>query len=284
MRTLDVFRTSVAAAALGFARRALEEALAHARARQMFGRDARGFPADAGGACATWRPSIDAARLLTYRAAWLRDHGDAVSPRDAAMAKMTATESAQRVIDRAVQMFGGRGVMRGEVRRAAVSRDPRPAHLRGSERSAETDHRAASCSRTPREVQHEPRRFCSPPAWPRPRGYSNGIAASGRQVFIAGQIGWDAQCAFDSDELRRAGAPGARRTSCAVLAEAGGKPEHLVRLTWYVTSREEYLRELAEVGAAYREVMGKQLPGHERGAGGRPHGGAAPRWRSRPRP
>ena len=97
-------------------------------------------------ALADMATEIDAARLLTYRAAWLRDRGERGATQEVAMAKMTATESAQRVIDRAVQMFGGRGVVQRRDRRAALSRDPRAAHLRGSHRSAETDHRAASCS------------------------------------------------------------------------------------------------------------------------------------------
>jgi enamine deaminase RidA (YjgF/YER057c/UK114 family) len=103
------------------------------------------------------------------------------------------------------------------------------------------------------------REILQPAGWARPRGYANGIAVSGRQVFIAGQIGWNAQCAFESDgfaaQVRQALA-----NIVAVLAEAGGKPEHLVRLTWYITSREEYLRELLAVGAAYREVLGRNFP------------------------
>lgn len=113
MRTLDVFRTSVAAAALGFARRALREALAHARSRPMFGKTLADLQLTQA-ALAEMATEIDAAALLVYRAAWLRDNGKNVT-REAAMAKMTATENAQRVIDRAVQMFGGRGVSRGEA-------------------------------------------------------------------------------------------------------------------------------------------------------------------------
>ena len=98
-----------------------------------------------------------------------------------------------------------------------------------------------------------------PAGWVRPRGYANGIATSGRQVYIAGQVGWDAQCRFTSDrfaaQLRQA-----LMNVVAVLAEAGGGPEHLVRLTWYITSRDEYQAELAEVGAAYREVLGRHYP------------------------
>jgi acyl-CoA dehydrogenase len=113
MRTLDVFRTSVAAAAVGFARRALSEALAYVRTRQMFGRTLADFQLTQA-ALAEMVSGIEAAQLLTYRAAWLRDQGRSVT-RAAAIAKLTATEAAQQVIDRALQMFGGRGVARGEV-------------------------------------------------------------------------------------------------------------------------------------------------------------------------
>jgi enamine deaminase RidA (YjgF/YER057c/UK114 family) len=98
-----------------------------------------------------------------------------------------------------------------------------------------------------------------PAAWPRPSGYSNGIAATGRQIFVAGQVGWDAQCKFNSarlgDQVRQA-----LQNICAVLAEAKAGPEHIVRLTWYVTSRDEYINDLEHIGAAYREVMGKNFP------------------------
>jgi acyl-CoA dehydrogenase len=113
MRTLDVFRISVAGAALGFAQRALDEALAHARQRHLFGKTLADFQLTQA-ALAEMATEVDSARLLTYRAAWMRDHGKPVT-QEAAMAKMAATESAQRVIDRAVQMFGGRGVTRGEI-------------------------------------------------------------------------------------------------------------------------------------------------------------------------
>lgn len=114
MRTLDVFRVSVAAAALGFARRALAESLAHARSRRMFG----GVLADrdlARARLADMATSIDAAALLTYRAAWQADVGKTRATKEVAMAKMSATESAQQVIDAAVQLFGGLGVARGGV-------------------------------------------------------------------------------------------------------------------------------------------------------------------------
>ncbi len=109
MRTLDVFRTSVAAAALGFARRALDEALHRATTRRMFNQTLADFQLTQAG-LARMATAIDSAALLTYRAAWMRDQGHSVT-REAAMAKMTATENAQRVIDAAVQMWGGLGVV-----------------------------------------------------------------------------------------------------------------------------------------------------------------------------
>lgn len=114
MQTLDIFRASVAAAALGFARRALDEALAHARSRRMFGQTLADFQLTQA-KLAEMATAIDAAALLTYRAAWQRDVQRAVTTKEAAMAKMTATETAQQVIDAAVQMFGGLGVKRGSV-------------------------------------------------------------------------------------------------------------------------------------------------------------------------
>jgi enamine deaminase RidA (YjgF/YER057c/UK114 family) len=95
--------------------------------------------------------------------------------------------------------------------------------------------------------------------WPRPKGYSNGIVAQGRQIYVAGQIGWDAEGRFASPQLAGQ-VKKALENIVAVLAEADGKPEHIVRLTWYVTSRDEYHAELREIGAAYRAVMGKHFP------------------------
>lgn len=113
MTTLDVFRTSVAAAALGFARRALQEALRWARSRQMFGHSLGDFQITQT-KLAQMATMLDAASLLTYRAAWLRDQGQRIT-REAAMAKMTATENAQQIIDMAVQLHGGMGVKKGSV-------------------------------------------------------------------------------------------------------------------------------------------------------------------------
>ncbi|MBB1251274.1 acyl-CoA dehydrogenase family protein [Rhizobium sp. G21] len=114
MRTLDIFRASVAAAAIGFARRALDEALAHAKSRKMFGATLSDLQLTQA-ALGDMATGIDAAALLTYRAAWRRDVQKLPTTKEAAMAKMTATETAQSVIDRAVQLFGGRGVRTGEI-------------------------------------------------------------------------------------------------------------------------------------------------------------------------
>lgn len=97
-----------------------------------------------------------------------------------------------------------------------------------------------------------------PPGWPEPKGYANGIEA-GALVFTGGQIGWDETGAFPHADL--AGQVGqALRNVLAVLAEAGLGPEHVARLTWYVTDREEYLAHPKEIGAAYRAVMGRNFP------------------------
>lgn len=114
MMTLDIFRASVAAAALGFARRALDEGLARAKSREMFGQTLADFQITQA-ALGEMATSVDAAALLTYRAAWQRDVLGQRTTREAAMAKMYATESAQQVIDRALQMFGGAGVVSGAI-------------------------------------------------------------------------------------------------------------------------------------------------------------------------
>jgi enamine deaminase RidA (YjgF/YER057c/UK114 family) len=104
-------------------------------------------------------------------------------------------------------------------------------------------------------------RALQPPDWPRPRGYANGVAvpAGGTLVFVAGQIGWAPDGSFPASDL-----VGQVRTALenvvAVLAEAGGRPEHIVRMTWYVTDRADYLASAAEIGEAYRAVMGRVYP------------------------
>jgi enamine deaminase RidA (YjgF/YER057c/UK114 family) len=98
-----------------------------------------------------------------------------------------------------------------------------------------------------------------PPGWPEPRGYANGVAAEGRIVFVAGQIGWDETGAFPARDLagqvRRA-----LENVLAVVAQAGGGPEHVARMTWYLVDREDYLASQKAIGAAYREVMGRHFP------------------------
>ena len=102
-------------------------------------------------------------------------------------------------------------------------------------------------------------KILQPEGWTAPRGYSNGIAASGTVVSIAGQIGWNARCEFESDDFA-AQARQALANIVAVLAEAGGRPEHLVRLTWYVVDRREYVAAYPAIGAAYRELIGRHFP------------------------
>lgn len=98
-----------------------------------------------------------------------------------------------------------------------------------------------------------------PPGWARPKGYSNGIVARGRIVFVSGMIGWDAQSEFHTDDFAGQ-ARQALQNVVAVLAEAGALPEHIVRMTWYMVDKNEYLAAGREVGAAYRDVMGKHFP------------------------
>ena len=98
-----------------------------------------------------------------------------------------------------------------------------------------------------------------PPGWVRPKGYSNGIAARGRQVYVSGMIGWDAECRFQTDDFVGQ-ARQALENVVAVLREAGAGPEHIVRMTWYVLDRQEYLQAGAALGAAYRDVIGRHYP------------------------
>lgn len=98
-----------------------------------------------------------------------------------------------------------------------------------------------------------------PPGWPRPRGYANGIAARGRLVFVSGMIGWNADGQFDSDDFT-AQAGQALRNIVEVLREAGARPEHIVRMTWYVVDRREYRTAGSALGAVYREIIGPHYP------------------------
>ena len=94
-----------------------------------------------------------------------------------------------------------------------------------------------------------------PPGWPRPKGYANGVAVSGRQIYVAGMIGWDAHGQFHTDDLAGQ-ARQAMQNIVEVLAAGGAKPEHIVRMTWYITDKKDYLAPQAEIGKAYRELIG----------------------------
>lgn len=98
-----------------------------------------------------------------------------------------------------------------------------------------------------------------PEGWAIPRGYSNGIEARGRQIYVGGQIGWNAECRFETDDLV-AQVHQALRNVIDVVRTAGGGPEHVVRMTWYLTDKKEYAARLKEIGHVYREVMGRNFP------------------------
>lgn len=102
-------------------------------------------------------------------------------------------------------------------------------------------------------------RRLQPPGWAEPKGYANGIAAEGRLVFVAGQVGWDGDGKFRArdfvGQVRRC-----LENTLAVLAEAGAGPEHVARMTWFITDREEYLASLEEMGGVYRKLMGRNFP------------------------
>jgi enamine deaminase RidA (YjgF/YER057c/UK114 family) len=101
------------------------------------------------------------------------------------------------------------------------------------------------------------KQILQPAGWAPPRGYANGVAASGRQIYVAGQIGWNAQCQFESDDFIAQ----VRQTLLnikAVLAEAGATPQHITRMTWYLIDKREYLARGREVGQVYREVLGTE--------------------------
>lgn len=104
-----------------------------------------------------------------------------------------------------------------------------------------------------------PHQFLHPKNWKPAVGYSNGVAATGRMVFTGGLVGWNADQEFETDDF--AGQAGqALRNIVSILTEAGAQPEHLVRLTWYVTDKQDYLASLKELGRAYREIIGKHFP------------------------
>jgi enamine deaminase RidA (YjgF/YER057c/UK114 family) len=105
----------------------------------------------------------------------------------------------------------------------------------------------------------KPHEILHPRSWKKARGFANGIAAEGRMVFLAGQIGWNAEQQFDSDDFI-AQTRQALMNIVLLVQEAGGRPEHITRLTWFVTDKKEYLSRLPELGQAYRDIMGKHFP------------------------
>ena len=243
---------TVGAAALGFARRALDEALNFATGRRL----GSGMLADNAvtqAKLADMATSIDASALLIYRAAWQQDEGGIDNRRAAAMAKLHATEAAQQVIDAAVQMHGGAGRHARRQGRGAVPRHPRAAHLRRRQRSAAPDHRARPAE------GGTGMKILQPPNWPRPKGYSNGISASGRMIFTAGIVGWDERESFPDYTLHGQFARALTNT-LEILAQDGAGPQHIVRMTCYVTDRHEYMVSRDEIGAAWKEIMGPNYP------------------------
>ena len=101
--------------------------------------------------------------------------------------------------------------------------------------------------------------FLQPAEWPRPKGYANGVSAKGRMVYVSGMVGWDAQGVFRSDDFADQ-ARQALANVIAVLAEAKALPEHIVRMTWYVTDKREYVAAYPRIGIAYRELIGRHFP------------------------
>jgi len=101
--------------------------------------------------------------------------------------------------------------------------------------------------------------FLQPANWARPKGYANGVAAKGRMVFVSGMVGWDADGVFRTDDFAGQ-ARQALANIVAVLAEGGARPEHIVRMTWYVTDKREYVAAYPAIGVAYRELIGRHFP------------------------
>jgi enamine deaminase RidA (YjgF/YER057c/UK114 family) len=108
-------------------------------------------------------------------------------------------------------------------------------------------------------MSDSPHQFLHPRNWKPALGYANGVAASGRMIFCGGLIGWNAEQEFESDDFIDQVAQ-TLRNIVAVLAEAGAEPRHIVRLTWYVTDKQEYLTRLKELGRVYRDIIGKHFP------------------------
>jgi enamine deaminase RidA (YjgF/YER057c/UK114 family) len=102
-------------------------------------------------------------------------------------------------------------------------------------------------------------KIVEPPGWSRPKGFSHGVSGEGTVIFVSGQIGWDEHNRFTANDIAGQ-VRQALRNIVAILAEAGARPEHVARLTWYVTDKHEYLAAQREIGEAYREVMGRNFP------------------------
>jgi enamine deaminase RidA (YjgF/YER057c/UK114 family) len=109
------------------------------------------------------------------------------------------------------------------------------------------------------EDKEQAMQILQPPSWPRPKGYSNGVVARGRMVFLAGMVGWNEREAFETDDFAGQ-ARQALSNIVAVLAEAGAGAEHIVRMTWFVSDKNEYLARQRELGQVYREVIGRHYP------------------------
>lgn len=108
-------------------------------------------------------------------------------------------------------------------------------------------------------MTESPHQFLQPPGWPRAKGYSNGVLASGQTIYVGGMVGWNEQEIFETNDFA-----GQFRqvllNIVAVLQEANAKPEHIVRMTWFIGSKEEYLSSLKDIGAAYRDIIGRHYP------------------------
>jgi enamine deaminase RidA (YjgF/YER057c/UK114 family) len=102
-------------------------------------------------------------------------------------------------------------------------------------------------------------KFLQPADWIQPKGYANGVSATGRQIFLSGMVGWDAQCQFQTDDFV-AQVKQTLQNVVAVLQEGGAKPEHIVRMTWYILNKSEYTGSYSEIGQVYREIIGRHFP------------------------
>ena len=253
METLNLFRVTVGAAALGFARRALDEALAFAKARRL-GSGTLADNAVTQAKLADMALAVDASALLIYRAAWQQDVGGIDNRRAAAMAKLHATEAAQSVIDAAVQMHGGAGVTRG-VKVEELYRDIRA--LRIYEGASEVQRQIIARDLLKGGALMK---ILQPPDWPRPKGYSNGDQRQGPDDLHRRRSSAGTSSESFPEYTLHGQFARALRNTLQILAEDGAGPQHIVRMTCYVTDRHEYMVSRDEIGAAWREIMGPNYP------------------------